>query len=405
MQNAGRAAFKGPLAGIRVVELGMMIAGPFASRILADLGADVIKVESPTGGDPLRDWNHLHGGASLWWRVQSRNKRLVTADLRRPEGQALVRGLIERSDVLIENFRPGTLERWGLDPDVLRAARPELIVVRISGFGQTGPYRARTGLGNVAEAMGGIRYLTGEPGGPTSRTGIALADEVAALFAVIGALAGLVRRGREGRGDIVDVALYEAVFALMEAAVTEFSYSGDVRQPAGGAYPGAAPSNTYRTTDGKHIVIGGNSDALFPRLMHLIGRDDLAQTDRYRTNPGRAEDAQILDRAITDWTSARTLAECLAALEDAAVPAGPIYSVADIAADPQYAAREMLLERTLEDGTSIVIPGIVPRMTEAPGSIDRLGQVPLGADNDTVYGELLGIDAAARARLRTERII
>ena len=395
----------GPLAGIRVIELGMMIAGPFASRILADLGAEVIKVESPTGGDPLRDWNHLHGGASLWWRVQSRNKRLVTADLRRPEGQALVRGLIERSDVVIENFRPGTLERWNLDPDALRLARPELIVVRISGFGQTGPYRARTGLGNVAEAMGGIRYLTGEPGGPTSRTGIALADEVAALFAVIGALAGLVRRDREGRGDIVDVALYEAVFALMEAAVTEYRYSGDVRQPAGGAYPGAAPSNTYPTADGKHIVIGGNSDALFPRLMRLIGRDDLVQADRYRTNPGRAADAAVLDRAITDWTSAHSLAECLAALEGAAVPAGPIYSVADIADDPQYAARGMLLERTLEDGTPIVIPGIVPRMTEAPGSIEHLGKVALGADNDAVYGDLLEIDETERARLRAEGVI
>jgi len=395
----------GPLAGVRVVELGMMIAGPFASRILADLGAEVIKVESPTGGDPLRDWNHLHGGASLWWRVQSRNKRLVTADLHRPEGQALVRGLIERSDVLIENFRPGTLERWGLDPDALRATRPELIVVRISGFGQTGPYRARTGLGIVAEAMGGIRYLTGQPGGPTSRTGIALADEVAALFAVIGALAGLVRRGREGRGDIVDVALYEAVFALMEAAVTEYRYSGKVREAAGGAYPGVAPSNTYPTADGKHIVIGGNSDALFPRLMRLIGRDDLARSDRYRTNPGRAADAAILDRSIADWPSARPLAECLAALEGAAVPAGPIYSVADIAEDPQYAARGMLLERTLEDGTTIVIPGIVPRMTEAPGSIDHLGQVPLGGDNDAVYGELLGIDETERARLRAEGVI
>ena len=394
----------GPLRGIRVVELGMMIAGPFAARILADLGADVIKVESPTGGDPLRDWNHLHGGASLWWRIQSRNKRLVTADLRTPAGQALVRRLIATSDVLIEYFRPGTLERWGLDPERLRAERPELIVVRISGFGQTGPYRARTGLGIVAEAMGGIRYLTGHPGGPTSRTGIALADETASLFAVIGALAGLVRRAREGRGEVVDVALYEAVFALMEGALTEYKHTGTVRQAAGSAYTGVAPTNTYRTADGKEVVIGGNSDVLFPRLMRLIGRPDLAANERYRTNPGRAADAAVLDRVVSDWTEGHTLAECLAALEAAEVPAGAIYSVADIAADPQYAARDMLVERTLEDGTPIVVPGIVPKLSEAPGSIDRLGPVTLGADNDDVYGEL-GIDTEERARLRAEGII
>jgi formyl-CoA transferase len=395
----------GPLRGIRVVELGSMIAGPFAGRLLADLGADVIKVESPTGGDPLRDWNHLHGGTSLWWRIQARNKRLVTADLRTPKGQALVRTLIAKSDVLIENFRPGTLERWDLDPVALRTEHPELVVVRISGFGQSGPYKARTGLGIVAEAMGGIRYLTGQPGGPTSRTGVALADQTASLFAVIGALAGLIRRAKDGRGDVVDVALYEAVFALMEAAVTEYRYTGKVREAAGSAYTGVAPTNTYATRDGTQLVIGGNSDVLFPRLMRMIGRDDLATDRRYRTNPGRAGDAAALDRAIDDWTRSHTLAECLAALERAEVPAGPIYSVADIAADPQYQARGMLLERTLEDGTPITIPGIVPRMTEAPGSVDRLGQVPLGADNDEVYGGLLGVDAAERARLRGEGII
>ncbi len=394
----------GPLHGIRVIELGMMIAGPFAARILADLGADVVKVESPTGGDPLRDWNHMHGGASLWWRVQSRNKRLVTADLRTAQGQDLVRRLIARSDVLIENFRPGTLERWGLDPAVLRADHPELVVVRISGFGQTGPYRSRTGLGIVAEAMGGIRYLTGHPGRPTTRTGIALADQTASLFAVIGTLAGLIRRSREGRGDIVDVALYEAVFALMEAAVTEYKHTGKVREATGSAYNGVAPTNTYETADGKEVVIGGSSDVLFPRLMRLIGREDLAANERYRTNPGRSTDADLLDQAVGEWTASHTLAECLAALERGEVPAGSIYTVADIATDPQYAARDMLLERTLEDGTAIVIPGIVPRLSEAPGGVDRLGQVALGADNDEVYAEL-GVDEDERARLRAEGVI
>jgi len=395
----------GPLAGVRIVELGMMIAGPFAGRLLADLGADVIKVESPRGGDALRDWKHIHGGASLWWRVQSRNKRLVTADLQRAEGQQLVRALIGKSDVLIENFRPGTLERWGLDPVALRAARPELVVVRISGFGQTGPYRTRTGLGAVAEAMGGIRYTTGQPGAEPSRTGISLADEVASLFAVIGALAGLVRRGRERRGDVVDVALYEAVFALMEAAITEYRYSGEIRERAGGAYPGVAPSNTYRTADGKYVVIGGNSDALFVRLMALIGREDLAGDERYRRNPGRAADAPLIDAAIEMWSARHTLAECLAALERAEVPAGPIYSMADIAVDPQYRARDMLLERDLGDGTMITMPGVMPRMTEAPGRVDRLGPVMLGADNEAVYTDLLGLDAAEIARLRAEGII
>ena len=382
-----------------------MIAGPFAGRLLADLGADVIKVEAPRTGDPLRDWKHIHAGASLWWRVQARNKRLVTADLRRPEGQRLVRRLVETADVLIENFRPGTLERWGLDPAALRLERPELVVVRISGFGQTGPYRSRTGLGAVAEAMGGIRYTTGQPGSEPSRTGISLADEVASLFAVIGALAGLIRRTRDGRGDVVDVALYEAVFALMEAAITEYRYSGKIRERSGGAYPGVAPSNTYRTADGKYVVIGGNSDTLFPRLMTLIGRDDLSSLERYRTNPGRAADAAQIDAAIDEWTSRRSLAEALAALEGAQVPAGPIYSMADIAQDPQYAARGMLVERQLEDGTTITLPGIVPRMTEAPGSIDRPGQVALGADNDEVYGRLLGIDEGERARLHADGVI
>ncbi|HEX9495965.1 MAG TPA: CaiB/BaiF CoA-transferase family protein, partial [Candidatus Limnocylindria bacterium] len=330
--------------------------------------------------------------------------RLVTADLRTPKGQALVRRLIARSDVLIENFRPGTLERWGLDPEDLRTDHPELVVVRISGFGQTGPYRSRTGLGIVAEAMGGIRYLTGHPGGPTSRTGIALADETASLFAVIGTLAGLVRRSREGRGDVVDVALYEAVFALMEAAVTEYKHTGKIREAAGSAYTGVAPTNTYRTADGKDVVIGGNSDVLFPRLMRLIGREDLAANERYRTNPGRASDTDVLDRAVGEWTASRTLADCLAALERAEVPAGSIYTVADIATDPQYASRDMLLERRLEDGTPITVPGVIPRMSEAPGGVDRLGQVALGADNDEVYGDL-GVDEDERARLHAEGVI
>ncbi|GAC1455831.1 MAG: CoA transferase [Candidatus Limnocylindrales bacterium] len=399
------APASGPLAGVRVVELGMMIAGPFAGRILADLGAEVIKVEAPGKGDPLRDWKHLHEGTSLWWRVQSRNKWVVTADLRRPEGQALVRRLIEQSDVLLENFRPGTLERWGLDPAELRAARPGLVVVRVSGFGQTGPYRGRTGLGAVAEAMGGIRYTTGQPEAPPSRTGVSLADEVAALFAVIGALAGLVRRGATGRGDVVDIALYEAVFALMEGAITEYTYSGEVRERSGGSYPGVAPSNTYLTADKKFVVIGGNSDELFVRLMTVIDRPDLAAVARYRTNPGRAADAALLDAAISAWTTGHPLAACLEALEAARVPAGPIYSMADIAADPQYADREMLLERRLDDGTRVVIPGIVPRLSEAPGSVRHLGPVALGSDNERIYGDLLGIAADERARLRAEGII
>ena len=382
---------RAPLSGIRVVELGMMVAAPFAGRVLADLGADVIKVEMPGYGDPLREWKDMHRGTSLWWRVQSRNKRLVTADLHLPEGRALVRRLILTADVLLENFRAGTLEKWGLDPEGLRAERPELVIVRISGFGQTGPYRTRTGLGSVAEAMGGVRYVTGHPDQPPSRVGMSLADQVAALFAVIATLAALLRRSRLGRGDVADIALYEAVFALMEAAVTEYAYSGEIRERAGGGFPGVAPSNTYPTADGRFIVIGANSDELFRRLMQAMGRVDLGDNPRYRTNPDRAADSATLDIAIGAWTSTQTLAECLAACERAEVPAGPIYSMADIVRDPQYAARDMLLDCSLEDGTSVVVPGIVPKFLEASGKIRWLGAERVGAHNHEVYSEVLGL--------------
>lgn len=394
----------GPLSHIRVLDLSRVLAGPWAGQNLADLGAEVIKVESPGKGDPLRDWKHLHAGTSLWWRVQSRNKRCVTADLRRPEGQALVRRLVRTSDVLLENFRPGTLERWGLDPEALRAERPELVVVRVSGFGQTGPYRARVGLGAVAEAMGGIRYTTGHPDTPPARTGISLADQVAALYAVIAALAALLRRERCGRGDLADVALYEAVFSLMEGAISEYRHAGVVRERSGGEYPGVAPSNTYPTADGKFIVIGGNSDKLFARLMRAIGRTELADTERYRTNPGRAADAEALDAAIGAWTGGRSLTACLEELERAGVPAGPIYSMVDIAADPQYRARDMLVDVPADDLT-ITMPGVVPKLAEAPGTIRHAGPVVLGADNRAVYGGLMGIPDDELARLAAEGLI
>ena len=383
----------GPLAGLRVLELGQLIAGPFAGKTLGDFGADVIKVEPPGDGDPLRLWRLLHQGTSVWWQVQSRNKRSVVLDLRTAEGRADVTALAAECDVLIENFKPGTLEKWGLGYDTLAAANPGLIMLRISGYGQTGPYRDLPGFAVVAEAMGGLRHLMGEPGRTPVRAGVSLGDTLAALHGVIGVLLALQARSRsisadapKGRGQVVDVALYESVFNCMESLLPEFSAFGTVRQPAGSALPGIAPSNAYRCADGQ-VVIGGNGDSIFKRLMAAIGRDDLGADPGLADNAMRAARVDELDAAITAWTVQRPVADVVALLQAASVPAGRIYTVADIASDPHFLARGMIEQATTPDGLALAVPGIVPKLSATPGSI-RSAAPTLGQHTDDVLGAL-----------------
>ena len=393
----------GPLAGLRVLELGQLIAGPFTTKTLADLGADVIKVEPPGTGDPLRQWRLLHEGTSVWWEVQSRNKRSVAIDLRHPEGQALVRELAASVDILVENFRPGTLEGWDMSYEALSERNPGLILLRISGFGQTGPYRDQPGFGVVGEAMGGLRHLTGQPGEVPVRVGVSIGDTLAALHGAIGILAALHERGRNGgRGQVVDVALYEAVFNCMESLLPEYSAFGAVREPAGSALPGITPSNAYPCLDG-WVLVAGNGDSIFRRLMDAIGRKDLGDDPDLAHNDGRSRRAAEIDAAIGTWTQTLTIAQVLGALQRAQVPGGRIYTVADIARDPHYRARDMILSTTTASGLALEVPGIVPKLSRTPGHLRR--RAPrLGEDTDAVLGAL-GYDAAALRRLRDEGVI
>ena len=373
-----------PLAGVKVLELGTLIAGPFCTRILAEFGAEVIKVESPDGGDPLRQWRKLHAGTSLWWSVQARNKRSLTANLKHPEGLAIVQRLAAEADIVVENFRPGVLEKLGLGWKVLSAANPGLVMVRLSGFGQTGPYKDRPGFGAIGESMGGLRYITGFADRPPVRTGISIGDSIAALWAAIGALMAL--RHREvngGAGQIVDVALYEAVFAMMESMVPEFDVAGFVRERTGNVMPGITPSNTHTARDGRHIIIGGNGDAIFRRLMRAVGRPDLADDASLADNAGRDARADELYALIGAWVEARDGDEVLAAMEAAEVPASAVYSVADMFRDAQFAARGMFEPATLPDGQSMHIPGIVPKLSGTPGSTEWLGP-KLGEHTDEI---------------------
>lgn len=376
----------GPLAGLKVIELGQLIAGPFAAKTLADFGADVIKVEPPGTGDPLRKWRLLKDGTSVWWQIQSRNKRSLALDLKQPQAQAIVRELASDADVLIENFRPGAMEGFGLAPDDLLAANPRLIVLRISGYGQSGPYRDKPGFGVVAEAMGGMRHLTAEPGRVPVRVGVSIGDTLAALHGVIGILMAVNERHHSGRGQIVDVALYEAVFNCMESLLPEYSAFGAVREAAGSALPGIAPSNAYRCSDG-YALVAGNGDSIFRRLMNAIGRADLATDPALGDNAGRVLRVQEIDDAIGEWTASRTVAEALAVLDAASVPAGRIYTVADIAADPHYEARGMLEMIELADGSRLKIPGIVPKLSRTPGR-HRRNAPELGQDNTAILAEL-----------------
>ena len=460
----------GPLAGLKVLELGQLIAGPFAAKTLADFGAEVIKIEPPgdaqlgTGGDPLRKWRLLKDGTSVWWQVQSRNKRSLALDLRVAEAQDIVRQLSADADVVIENFRPGAMEGWGLGPDELLKRNPRLIVLRISGYGQTGPYRDRPGFGVVAEAMSGLRHLTAEPGRVPVRVGVSIGDTLAALHGVIGILLALQHRhasvskdAPQGRGQVIDVALYEAVFNCMESLLPEYSAFDAVRGPAGSALPGIAPSNAYRCMDngsaaasagppqarpapsglsaaapnlpaqvgtarradasgistsseprtagsvGAYVLIAGNGDSIFKRLMKVIGRDDLAADPALADNAGRVARVDELDQAIGRWTAQRSVADVLAALDKAAVPAGRIYTVADIAADPHYRARGMLDSVQMDDGTLLAVPGIVPKLSVTPGQ-HRRNAPTLGQDTDAVLREL-GLTAAQIQGLKDKGIV
>jgi formyl-CoA transferase len=392
-----------PLAGIRVLEMGQLIAGPFAAKMLAEFGAQVIKIEPPGTGDPLRKWRLLHEGTSVWWAAQSRNKESLTLDLRSAEGQDVARKLIAQSDVLIENFRPGTLEAWGLGWDALHTLNPGLVMLRVSGYGQTGPYRDRPGFGVVAEAMGGLRHLSGEPGRTPVRVGVSIGDSLSALHGVIGILLALRHRDQSGEGQMVDVALYESVFNMMESLLPEFSAFGAVRQPAGSSLPGIAPSNAYRCADGKYALIAGNGDSIFRRLMDLIGRRDLADDPALARNDGRVKQVERIDAAIAEWTSRQALDDVLAALNEARIPAGKIYDVADIASDPHYRARNMILDAHLHDGTPVQVPGIVPKLSATPGTVES--QAPaLGQHTDAVL-ERIGIDTGTRDAWRARGII
>ncbi len=377
----------GPLNGLRVIELGQLIAGPFAAKTLADFGAEVIKIETPGSGDPLRKWRLLKDGTSVWWQVQSRNKRSVALDLKQSQAQDIVRQLVRDADVLIENFRPGAMEGWGLGPDDLHAINPRLIMLRISGYGQTGPYRDKPGFGVVAEAMSGLRHLTAEPGRVPVRVGISLGDTLASLHGVIGILMALHERQRSGQGQVIDVALYEAVFNCMESLLPEYSAFGAVRGPAGSALPGIAPTNAYRCRDGAYALIAGNGDSIYKRLMHAVGRDDLGQDPALADNAGRVKRVDEIDAALGAWAAERTVDEVLAVLDAASVPAGRIYTVADIAADPHYQARGMIEQVQMSDGTSMAVPGIVPKLSRTPGG-HRRNAPALGQDTDAVLSNM-----------------
>lgn len=393
-----------PLEGIKVLELGQLIAGPFATKILGEFGAEIIKIEPPNTGDPLRKWRLLHEGTSVWWASQSRNKKSVTVNLRSTEGQAIIRRLLKEVDILVENFRPGALEGWGLSEEVLKEINPELIIVRVSGYGQDGPYRDLPGFGLVGEAMGGFRYLSGEQGRPPVRVGISIGDSLSALHAVIGALMALRHREvQKGGGQVVDIALYESVFNMMESLVAEYSIFGEVRQPAGSRLPGITPSNAYLCADGKYALIAGNGDSIFKRLMSLIGRDDVANDPAFAHNDGRSAEADYIDSIISQWTIQHSLDDVLEALHENRVPAGRVYDVEDIYNDPHYKAREMLIQGELEDGSEVTLPGILPKLRKTPGSVERRAPT-LGQDTEEVLGKI-GIDAKELSELRAKGVI
>ncbi len=393
----------GALGGLRVIEMGQLIAGPFAGKTLGEFGADVIKIEAPVGGDPLRNWRLTKEGTSVWWQVSSRNKRSIALDLRAAEGQAIARLLIKEADVLIENFRPGTLEGWGMGWDDLRALNPGLVMLRVSGYGQTGPYRDLPGFGAIGEAMGGLRHLTGEPGRVPVRVGVSIGDTLAALHGTIGVLTALYhRKVNGGLGQVIDVALNEAVFNVMESLIPEYGAFGVVREAAGSALPGIAPSNAYRCVDG-YALIAGNGDSIFKRLMEAIGRNDLGTAPDLGSNAGRVARVVEIDAAIECWTLVRRVDEVLEVLGAARVPAGKVYTAKDIYEDPHYRARDMILTQTTRDGYQVDVPGVVPKLSVTPGTL-RTSAPHLGEDTDSVL-EQIGLSSEQIAQLRSKGIV
>jgi crotonobetainyl-CoA:carnitine CoA-transferase CaiB-like acyl-CoA transferase len=397
---------KRPLDGIRVLEVGQLLAGPFASSILGYFGAEIIKVEAPGSGDPLRQWRELdEDGTSYWWRSLARNKKCITANLRTDEGRGLVRQLAERSDVLIENFRPGTMEKWGLGPTDFETSNPGLIYARISGYGQDGPYASRPGFASVCEGMGGIRYVNGMPGERPMRMNLSMGDSLAGLHAALGIVMACLHRQRdsEGRGQVIDIALYEAVFNMMEGVVPEFDGAGLVREPSGSTVTGIVPTNTYRCSDGKYVIIGANGDSIFRRLCETMERPDMAKDPRFDTNAGRVESETEIDLAISAWMESRDSATALEQLEQARVPAGSIYSVADMVADEHFQARG-LFEEVDANGKSLKIPAMAPKLSVTPGRTDWAGP-EIGEFNQEIFGEVLGLTKQEIARLRTKGVI
>jgi formyl-CoA transferase len=392
-----------PLQGLKVLELGQLIAGPFATKLMGEFGADVIKIEPPSAGDPLRKWRVLEEGTSLWWHVQTRNKRSVALDLHSEEGQVLARKLAAEADVVVENFRPGTLDNWGLGWDTLSVLNPRLIMVHISGFGQTGPYRDKPGFGVIGEAMGGLRYLTGQAGEPSMRVGVSIGDSLSALYAVIGTLLALQERNHSGQGQEIDVALYESVFAMMESLLPEYDAGGHVRQPSGSALPGITPSNAYRCLGGDYVLIAGNGDSIFKRLMRVIGREDLADDESLAHNDGRNKQSKMIDATIQTWAEERSRNTVIQILDEARVPVGYPFTAEDIAHDPHYLAREMIQTFIRPNGKPLKVPGVLPKLSATPGRLGNGGPA-LGQHTDEVLDEL-GIDQETRAKLRQAGII
>ncbi|TVT24986.1 CoA transferase [Amycolatopsis acidiphila] len=399
------AETSGPLSGIRVVESGSLIAGPFCAQLLGDFGAEVIKVEDPRGGDPMRQWGSLlPQGVSLSWPIIARNKKSVTCNLREPAGQEIMRRLVAQADVLVENFRPGTLERWGLGYDELSTMNPGLVLVRVTGYGQTGPYARRAGFGSIGEAMGGIRHVTGEPDRAPSRAGISLGDSLAGTFAALGTVMALLARERNGRGQVVDSAIYEAVLALMESLIPEWDLAGSRRERTGSVLPGVAPSNVYPTRDGGEVLIAANRDTVFYRLCGVMGREDLQDNEDYRTHAARGRHQQDLDQLVSAWTRTLEAEDLLARLHEAGVPAGLIYTAADMLADPHFQARQAIVRLVHDKLGEFPMQNVAPRLSGTPGAVRSLGP-ELGQHNDEIYGELLGADEAQREQWVSQGII